>query len=58
LSLLGAGLALVTGWLGGELVYQLGTAVDEMAHDNAPNSLLPEKTKSTPTKKQAGKTTR
>jgi uncharacterized membrane protein len=39
LSLLGAGLALVTAWLGGELVYRLGMAVDEGAHENAPNSL-------------------
>ena len=39
LSLLGFGLALVTGWLGGELVYRLGMAVDEGAHENAPNAL-------------------
>lgn len=39
LSLLGAGLALVTGWLGGELVYRLGMAVEEGANENAPNSL-------------------
>jgi len=58
LSLLGVGLALLTGWLGGELVYQLGIAVDEMAHENAPNSLMPEKPKNTQTKKQTRKTTR
>ena len=40
LSLLGFCLALVTGWLGGEMVYRLGQAVDEKAHENAPNSLL------------------
>ena len=39
LSLLGFGLALVTAWLGGELVYRLGMAVDEGAHENAPSSL-------------------
>ena len=39
LSLLGFGLALVTGWLGGELVYRLGMAVDEGAHADAPSSL-------------------
>ena len=42
LSLLGFGLALVTGWLGGELVYRLGMAVDEGAHENAPNALAHE----------------
>lgn len=39
LSILGAGLALVTGWLGGELVTRLGVGVDEGAHGNAPSSL-------------------
>ncbi|MBV9851755.1 MAG: DUF2231 domain-containing protein [Armatimonadetes bacterium] len=39
LSVLGAGLALVTGWLGGELVDRLGVGVDEGAHLNAPSSL-------------------
>lgn len=39
LSLLGFGLALVTGWLGGELVYRLGVGVDHGANVNAPNSL-------------------
>jgi uncharacterized membrane protein len=32
-------LALVTGWLGGELVERLGVGVDEGAHLQAPNSL-------------------
>jgi uncharacterized membrane protein len=58
LSLLGAGLALVTGWLGGEMVYQLGVAVDEMAHENAPNSLFPEKPKTPQPKKPVHKSTR
>jgi uncharacterized membrane protein len=31
LSFLGVGLALVTGWLGGEMVYRLGVGVDESA---------------------------
>ena len=39
LSVLGAGLALVTGWLGGELVDRLGVGVDNGAHLDAPNSL-------------------
>ena len=39
LSCIGVGLALVTGWLGGELVGRLGVGVDEGAHLNAPSSL-------------------
>ena len=40
LSFAGAGLALFTGWLGGELVDRLGVGVDDGAHLNAPNSLV------------------
>jgi uncharacterized membrane protein len=39
LSFAGAGLAVVTGWLGGELVDRLGIGVDEGAHVDAPSSL-------------------
>ena len=39
LSFAGAGLALFTGWLGGELVERLGVSVDPGAHLNSPNSL-------------------
>jgi uncharacterized membrane protein len=39
LSALAVGLALVTGWLGGELVDRLGIGVDEGANANAPSSL-------------------
>lgn len=39
LGLVGVGLALVTGWLGGELVERLGVGVDDGAHLDAPNSL-------------------
>lgn len=39
LSGLAVGLALVTGWLGGELVDRLGVGVDDGAHVNAPSSL-------------------
>lgn len=39
LSFAGAGLALVTGWLGGELVDRLGVGVDDGAHLDAPSSL-------------------
>jgi uncharacterized membrane protein len=39
LSAAAAGLALVTGWLGGELVDRLAVGVDEGANLNAPSSL-------------------
>lgn len=39
LALAGAGLAVVTGWLGGELVDRLGVGVDDGANLNAPSSL-------------------
>ena len=39
LSFAGAGLALLTGWLGGELVERLGVSVEPGAHLNSPNSL-------------------
>jgi uncharacterized membrane protein len=39
LGLVAAGLALVTAWLGGELVYRLRVAVDDDAHLDASNSL-------------------
>jgi len=39
LSFAGGGLAMVTGWLGGELVDRLGVGVDEGAHLDAPSSL-------------------
>jgi uncharacterized membrane protein len=39
LSLVGVGLALVTSWLGGELVERLGVGVDAGANLDAPSSL-------------------
>jgi uncharacterized membrane protein len=39
LSFAAAGLALFTGWLGGELVDRLAVGVDEGAHVDAPSSL-------------------
>jgi uncharacterized membrane protein len=39
LSFAGVGLALVTGWLGGELVNRLAVGVDDGAHLDAPSSL-------------------
>jgi uncharacterized membrane protein len=39
LAFAGTALALVTAWIGGELVYRLGVGVDPGANVNAPNSL-------------------
>jgi hypothetical protein len=39
MSFLGGGLAVTTGWLGGELVNRLAVGVDDGAHVNAPSSL-------------------
>ncbi len=39
LSFAGAGLSVITGWLGGELVDRLAIGVDEGAHVDAPSSL-------------------
>jgi uncharacterized membrane protein len=39
LGFIGVALALVTGWLGGELVDRLGVGVDSGAHLDAPSSL-------------------
>jgi uncharacterized membrane protein len=39
LSFIGVGIALVSGWLGGELVERLGVGIHEGANLNAPNSL-------------------
>lgn len=38
-GVVGLGLALVTGWLGGELVERLGVGVSDGAHLDAPSSL-------------------
>jgi uncharacterized membrane protein len=42
-SIAGLLLALMTGWLGGELVDRLGVGVDEGAHLDAPSSLTQER---------------
>ena len=39
ISAVAVGIALVTGWLGGELVDRLGVGVDDGANLNAPSSL-------------------
>jgi hypothetical protein len=43
LSAIAVGIALITGWLGGELVDQLGVGVNEGANLDAPNSMTQEK---------------
>jgi len=43
LAAAGGALALLTGWLGGELVDRLGVGVSDDAHLNAPNSLRRER---------------
>ena len=50
LSFAGTVLALITGWIGGELVYRLGVGVDRGANVNAPNSITEESATSTRTK--------
>jgi uncharacterized membrane protein len=57
LSLLGFALALVTGWLGGELVYRLGVGVDRGANVNAPNSLSGKEASTTGGRRHSGRTT-
>ena len=47
LSFVAVATALVTGWLGGELVDRLGVGVDDGAHLNAPSSLAHHGTSST-----------
>ena len=55
LSLLGFVLSLVTGWLGGELVYRLGMAVEEGANENAPSSLTTESPTPGPQSQSSGR---
>lgn len=43
LSAIGVGIALITAWLGGELVDRLGVGVDDGANLNAPNSITNKK---------------
>lgn len=56
LSLLGASLAVITGWFGGEFVERLGVGVADGAHLNAPNSLSgrPAKARARPTSTEGG----
>jgi uncharacterized membrane protein len=51
LSFAGAALAMITAWIGGELVYRLGVGVDAGANVNAPNSITEESATGTRTKR-------
>lgn len=53
LSFAGIALALITAWIGGELVYRLGVGVDPGANVNAPNSLTEPSASATRTKRPA-----
>lgn len=54
-GLLGAGISLVTAWLGGELVDRLGVGVDDGAHLDAPSSLTSQSARGTsPSSSSAG----
>jgi uncharacterized membrane protein len=55
LSFAGIALALVTAWIGGELVYRLGVGVDPGANVNAPNSLTEGSASATGTKRTANR---
>lgn len=50
LSFAGVALALITGWIGGELVYRLSVGVDPGANVNAPSSLTDKPASATKTK--------
>lgn len=56
LSFAGVALALVTAWIGGELVYRLGVGVDPGAHVNAPNSMTNEPASATDRNRQSKRT--
>ena len=53
LSFAGTALALITAWIGGELVYRLGVGVDPGANVNAPNSITEPSATGTRTKRPA-----
>ena len=58
LSFAGVGLALITGWIGGELVYRLSVGVDPGANVNAPSSLSDQPASTTKTKRTTAQTNR
>lgn len=58
LGLVGLGIALVTAWLGGELVYRLRVGVDDDAHVDAPSSLGGSVPEATETARDSGRPAR
>lgn len=58
LSFAGVALALITGWIGGELVYRLSVGVDPGANVNAPSSLSDQPASATKTKQTSAHTDR
>jgi len=58
LALLGVGIAVVTAWLGGELVYRLRIGVDDEAHADAPSSLRGSVPEATEVARDSGKPAR
>jgi uncharacterized membrane protein len=55
LSFAGTALALVTAWIGGELVYRLGVGVDPGANVNAPSSIAEPSASATTTKRSVNR---
>jgi uncharacterized membrane protein len=58
LSFAGVALALITGWIGGELVYRLSVGVDPGANVNAPSSLTDQPASVSKTKQTTARTHR
>lgn len=58
LSFAGVALALITGWIGGELVYRLSVGVDPGANVNAPSSLSDQPASAAKTKRTTAHTDR
>ena len=58
LSFAGVSLALITGWIGGELVYRLSVGVDPGANVNAPSSLTDQPASGSKTKQTTARTHR
>jgi uncharacterized membrane protein len=57
-SFAGVGLALITGWIGGELVYRLSVGVDPGANVNAPSSLSDQPASATKSRQTTAQTQR
>lgn len=55
LSFVATAMALITAWIGGELVYRMGVGVDPGANVNAPNSITEQSATATGTKRTANR---